>query len=119
MKKGGSLGVMSSFNYIGHEWAGGCEALLTQVLRSEWGFEGVVITDSNRYSYMYVDQMIYAGGDLSLDFMAAFKMPGGEDQKNRLLAAAENPDTKIGFALGLQRASKDILYAVSNTWNMQ
>ena len=119
VKKGGSLGVMSSFNYIGHEWAGGCEALLTQVLRSEWGFEGVVITDSNRYSYMYVDQMIYAGGDLSLDFMAAFKMPGGEDQKNRLLAAAENPDTKIGFALGLQRASKDILYAVSNTWNMQ
>ena len=45
----------------------------------------MVITDSNRYSYMYVDQMIYAGGDLSLDFMAAFKMPGGEDQKNASL----------------------------------
>ena len=64
-------------------------------------------------------QMLYAGGDLSLDFMAAFKLPGGDDQKNRLLAAAENPDTKVGFTLELQRASKDILYAVSNTWKVQ
>ena len=119
VKKGGSLGVMSAFNYIGYEWCGGNSALLNQVLRNEWGFDGVVITDSNRYSYMYVDQMLYAGGDLSLDFMAAFKLPGGDDQKNRLLAAAENPDTKVGFTLELQRASKDILYAVSNTWKMQ
>lgn len=119
VKKGGSLGVMSSFNYIGHEWAGGCEALLTQVLRNEWGFEGLVITDSNRYSFMYVDQMVYTGGDLSLNFMAAFKIPGSDDQKNRLLAAVAEPGTQIGATMALQRASKNILFSVSNTWSMQ
>lgn len=118
IKKGGALGVMSSFNYIGHEWAGGCEALLTQVLRNEWDFEGVVITDSNRYSYMRLDQMLYAGGDLSLDVMTAFNAPGSEVQKNQIMDAAQNPDTQIGMILHLQRASKDILYAVANTWKV-
>lgn len=28
--------VMSSFNYIGSRWAGGCKELLQNVLRGEW-----------------------------------------------------------------------------------
>ena len=116
VKEGGTLGVMSSFNYIGCEWAGACTSLIQEVLRDEWGFEGVVITDSSRYSFMNVDKMVYSGGDLSLDFMAAFKLPGSDDQKNALIAAAEDPETKIGAATQMQRACKDILYAVSHTW---
>ena len=37
--------VMSSFNRVGAVWAGGRYSLLTQVLREEWGFRGMVITD--------------------------------------------------------------------------
>ncbi len=39
-------GVMSSFNRIGCTWTGAHKGLLTDVLRNEWGFEGIVETDS-------------------------------------------------------------------------
>ena len=37
--------VMSSFNYIGNRWAGGCSELLQNVLRGEWGFKGLESQD--------------------------------------------------------------------------
>ena len=44
---------MSSFNYIGSRWAGGCKELLQNVLRGEWGFLGFVETDYfGVYGYM-------------------------------------------------------------------
>lgn len=58
--------VMSSFNRIGATWAGGSRALLTDVLRNEWGFRGLVISDFNLYPYMFPDQGVRAGGDLQL-----------------------------------------------------
>jgi beta-glucosidase len=60
--------VMSSFNRIGGTWAGGSYALMTTVLRDEWGFQGFAITDFNLYDYMYVNQGIAAGTDLMLTF---------------------------------------------------
>ena len=49
--------VMSSFNYIGNCWAGGCSELLKNVLRGEWGFVGFVETDYfGVYGYMTADQ---------------------------------------------------------------
>ena len=45
VKDGGTLGVMSSFNRIGTRWTGGSYALITGVLRDEWGFKGAVLTD--------------------------------------------------------------------------
>ncbi|HEY0188752.1 MAG TPA: glycoside hydrolase family 3 N-terminal domain-containing protein, partial [Cellulomonas sp.] len=64
----GSTAVMSSFNRIGATWAGGSEALMTNVLRTEWGFEGFAITDFNLYPYMNPNQGISAGTDLTLTF---------------------------------------------------
>lgn len=64
--EGGTTAMMSSFNRIGVTWAGGSYELLTRLLRDEWGFEGMVITDFNLKSYMNVDQMLRAGGDLNL-----------------------------------------------------
>ena len=58
--------VMTSFNCIGDTWAGGNRALITDVLRGEWGFEGFVLTDSVRTDFMYADQMLRAGGDACL-----------------------------------------------------
>ena len=40
----GCTAVMSSFNRLGATWAGGSKALMTTVLRGEWGFEGLAIT---------------------------------------------------------------------------
>ncbi|WP_228375107.1 glycoside hydrolase family 3 C-terminal domain-containing protein [Demequina iriomotensis] len=61
-------GIMSSFNRIGATWTGGSEALMTNVLRDEWGFEGFAITDFNLYPYMNPNQGISAGTDLTLTF---------------------------------------------------
>ncbi|MBR4361054.1 MAG: hypothetical protein IKP32_10625 [Clostridia bacterium] len=41
VKQGGTHSVMTSYNYIGNQWAGACGALLNGVLREEWGFTGV------------------------------------------------------------------------------
>ncbi|MGW6007190.1 glycoside hydrolase family 3 C-terminal domain-containing protein [Oerskovia enterophila] len=64
----GAGGIMSSFNRIGATWAGGSEALMTDVLRTEWGFEGFAISDFNLYPYMSPNQGISAGTDLTLTF---------------------------------------------------
>ena len=68
IEKGGATGLMSAYNRIGATWAGGNKALLTGVLREEWGFEGAVITDyADHQQYMNADQMLRAGGDLFMD----------------------------------------------------
>ena len=59
--------VMSSFNYIGTRWTGGCKELLKNVLRGEWGFVGFVETDYFGVSgYMTADQCVRNGNDLML-----------------------------------------------------
>ncbi|MGM9592963.1 MAG: glycoside hydrolase family 3 N-terminal domain-containing protein [Candidatus Onthomonas sp.] len=69
VKEGGTTAIMSSFNFLGTTWAGGCKALLTNVLRGEWGFQGMVITDACiGYGYMDASVGILAGNDLSLMF---------------------------------------------------
>lgn len=116
VKEGGSLGVMSSFNFIGLKWAGGHKELLTDVLRNEWGFEGLVLTDANMYPHMNPLNMIYAGGDASLDVMAVWQ--GGDNQNKIMLAAAKDPATTIGATKSLYQASKNVLFAVSRSWKV-
>ncbi len=41
----GVAAVMSAYNSVNSEWAGQSSALLNDVLRGEWGFEGFVISD--------------------------------------------------------------------------
>jgi beta-glucosidase-like glycosyl hydrolase len=38
-------GIMTSYNSVNGEWAGENEGLLEGVLRAEWGFEGVTVSD--------------------------------------------------------------------------
>lgn len=67
VKKGGVTAVMSSFNYIGTKWSGANKELLTNVLRKEWGFHGLVETDYyGGYGYMSGEKAIAAGNDLML-----------------------------------------------------
>ncbi|MCC8065007.1 MAG: glycoside hydrolase family 3 C-terminal domain-containing protein [Clostridiales bacterium] len=67
VKEGGAKAVMSSFNYIGNRWAGGCSELCQTVLRDEWGFQGMVLTDYfGVYGYMSADQAVRNGTDFVL-----------------------------------------------------
>lgn len=60
-----TLSVMSSYNRIGVRWTGASKALLTDLLRGEWGFVGFVISDAwpNYAAYSYIDGLM-AGNDL-------------------------------------------------------
>ena len=67
IKNSDTTSVMSSYNYIGNKWAGGCSELLIDVLRNEWGFEGDVVTDwYGGYGYMNSDLAIRNGGNRML-----------------------------------------------------
>lgn len=71
VKEGKSLGMMTSFNRIGFDWAGASYELLNGIARDEWGFPGIYITDAagttQASNYMNANMMIRAGNDLSLD----------------------------------------------------
>lgn len=68
VKKGGSTAIMTSYGRIGAVWTGGSEALLTEVVRGEWGFKGAFLTDyADHQDFMNGDQMLRAGGDLWMD----------------------------------------------------
>lgn len=70
VKEGGANAMMSAFNDLGSVWCGANYALLTEVLRDEWGFRGVVLTDwcsgGNRGG-MSLRQGIRAGNDIWLN----------------------------------------------------
>ena len=101
VKEGKTTALMSAFNRIGETWAGGSYELLTCILRYEWGFEGMIITDFSLKPYMNADQMLRAGGDLSL---SANKKPS-------------SVSTATDIAV-LRRAAKNILYTVVNSCAM-
>ena len=99
VKEGGSLGVMTSYNFIGNQWTGGMKELCTNVLRNEWGFRGVVITDYGYggYNYMNPDKAIRAGNDLMLSTLGL-----------------KPSDTSSAGIYYMQRACKNILYSVAS-----
>jgi beta-glucosidase len=69
--KGGSKAVMTSFSHIGTSWVGASKGLMTNILRNEWGFTGIALTDMYgggvSYSYMDHDLGIRAGNDCWLE----------------------------------------------------
>ena len=109
VKEGGTIGIMSSFNFIGTTWAGGSHALMTEVLRDEWGFEGVAVTDWTNPGTMPVNAGIRAGNDLWLGKNSAYSAKS---------AYNETPDD-VHYLLRV--ACKRILYAAANSnavWNL-
>ena len=95
--------VMSSFNYIGNTYAGNCPELLINVLRNEWGFVGMVLTDYyGVYGYQDSDHLIRNGGD--------FCLVNYDTETNHLT------DTTSATALvSARQACKNILYTVANS----
>ncbi len=100
-------GIMTAFNAIGSTWTGGNKGLITDVLRNEWNFEGVVITDfrNEQRAYMDLDQMVHAGADIAL---ATVPQPGEPwpELKER--------DSATTFK-AVREACKHLLYATVNS----
>ena len=97
----GKMAIMSSYNYLGTEWAGGCSALLKDILREEWGFKGMVISDYfGNYGYMDADRAVRGGTDLMLG-------TAGND--------AIMSDLSATSVIAMRQATKNIFYVIVNS----
>ncbi len=103
--KGGANGVMSAFNRVGAVLSGYNHALLTDVLREEWGFKGSVITDWYEGSgYMSNHELgVLAGNDLWLC--------GTTNQPANLNLS------KSEIAYAARQSAKNILYTYIDTYS--
>jgi len=101
VKIGGCNAGMTSFAYIGNQYAGACTQLLNTVLRDEWGFRGMLITDYfGDYGYMNADNIIRNGGDKMLS----------------LTPISDLADKDSATAVSAMRtATHNILYTIANS----
>ena len=79
VKEGKTKSIMSSYNLVNGVYANENEHLLVDILRKEWGFEGLVVTD-------------WGGNNdsvLSLKCMNALEMPGNPDRSDDVIKAIE------------------------------
>ncbi|MBQ7816028.1 MAG: glycoside hydrolase family 3 protein, partial [Oscillospiraceae bacterium] len=106
VRRGGAKGVMTSYNKINGVYAPNSHDLCTKVLRSEWGFDGVVMTDWFSTSKDCADNAVCmsAGNDLI--------MPGGKREKKEILEGIKNG--KISKD-DLKRSCANVLKAIFNS----
>ena len=97
VKEGKSLALMTSLNCIGVTANVGNYNLITKLLKEEWGFKGMVITDYLAYDADLMMQSLFAGGDIMLSTYGLFS-----DKSNATINE-------------LQRAAKNVLYAISRS----
>lgn len=103
VKDGGATAVMSAYNYIGGTYAGAHSGLLQTVLRDEWGFQGMVLTDYfGGMGFQDSDQEIRNGGDTCL---ATY------DTGSNYLHDTSSATSVIA----MRQAAKNIMYTVVNS----
>ncbi len=65
VKEGNAHAVMNAFNRVGTKWCGASSELLTDLLREEWGFVGMIETDNaGLEDYMDIKAGLQAGTDM-------------------------------------------------------
>lgn len=101
----GALGMMTSMNYLGTRYAGCSYALVTEVLRGEWGFQGAVITDMTGQALDEPERAIRAGTDMWMWYQ-----PGANEFKDTESATAQ---------WAIRNALHNICYATVNSNIMQ
>ena len=80
VKEGKTKSIMSAYNLINGQFANENEHLLVDILRKEWGFDGLVVTDWGGNN----------DGVLSLKCGNQLEMPGTPDRPEEVLKAIEN-----------------------------
>ena len=110
VKEGKANAIMSGFNRIGATWCGGSYALLTGLLRNEWGFRGSIITDYAlewEMPYMDIAQGIRAGNDMWLNGL-----------RTNTVGEIRESGTATSVACA-REATKNMLYTFCNTMYQQ
>jgi len=107
VKEGETLGVMSAYNRIGAQWCGGSPALLIDLLRNEWGFDGFVITDASidltGEGYLDPALAVYARNSGILTMLYVISAP--QTKISMRIAYEKDP---IGFGNALRLCVYDI-----------
>lgn len=99
------LAIMSSFTLIGPKWTGANSELLNGVLRGEWGFQGMVLTDwFGSYGYQVTMDSVLNGNDIMLGF--------GRNVRTNI----ENLDSPT-MVKALRQAAKNIMFTVVRSGN--
>lgn len=114
IKEGGTVGVMSAYNRIGSDWCGASSALLQDLLRKEWGFDGYVISDySSNFTgsgYMSPVLGVYNGNDTMLTGVWLLQKPSHILAMKQ--AYARDP---VGFGTALRAAVRHLCKAKMQT----
>ncbi len=114
VKYAGCDGIMSAYNRIGTDWCGGCSELLNDLLRTEWGYEGYVISDysSNMTGTGYMSPVVavYNGNDTMLTGLWLISMPSHIIEMEK--AYRNDP---IGFGTALREACRNIMIVKMKT----
>jgi len=79
--------IMTSYNYINGQYTSESADLLTTVLRDEWGFKGLVMTDWNAGTDGA--KQVYAGNDLL--------EPGKQSQYDQIVAAVKDGSLPVEY----------------------
>ncbi len=107
IKESPCLGVMSAFNRIGTNWCGGSSALLQDLLRGEWGFDGFVVSDYSwnftGVGYMSPIIAVYNGNDTLLTGLWAVNLPS-----HVVAVTAQYYVDPIGFGTALRDACRNL-----------
>ncbi len=101
--EGGMTAVMTSASRVGTVWSGAHKGLLTDVLRGEWGFKGMVMTDQSMFgggAHMDIGSGLCAGSDLWFNTNSVLWRLSAEQLQMPAIVEA------------LQRASENIAYTV-------
>ncbi|RGZ76457.1 beta-glucosidase [Agathobacter rectalis] len=106
VKQGGANAVMVSWSFLGDKWTGESSDLMKTVLRDEWGFRGMALTDffrNNGHGFMNADAALANGVDAMLSTF------NGEENN---VANPEHPTS----VLQMRNACKNVMYTVVSSW---
>lgn len=99
--EGGASATMNSFTRIGTRWNGGSKEMMTNILRTEWGWDGINITDWMTNGAMsYVDAIL--AGTNSFD---------GNGTEQSFIKWKDSP----AVAQALRESTRVIIYNIVNT----
>ena len=106
VKQGGANAIMVSWSFLGDKWTGESSNLINTVLRDEWGFRGMALTDffrNNGHGFMNADAALANGVDAMLSTF------NGEENN---VANPEHPTS----VLQMRNACKNVMYTVVSSW---
>ena len=107
--------AMAGMNRIGARWVGAHKGLMTNVLRGEWGFEGMVITDQASVSAMFYQDIISglaAGTDLWLNTNKNFWALDSYAEED---GTVTDWTTNATVMQHVARAAQNVIYAVGTS----